>query len=145
MITIKSRHGIRLTCRLLPPKEGDVGEIRAILSKTKRELGRFVLEPGCQLGCCGRTYKVLYYRFNSYLKYAILLFSFFLIYFTSYSLHSLNLIFLTALFPIYYSITGVVDWLIGGMVSWLGCFFCSYGLLLPHSLSVLYPYLLPLF
>lgn len=71
--TIKGRHGIHLTCRLLPPKEGDVGEVRAILSKTKRELGRFVLEPGCQLVCCGRTYKVLDYRFNSYPKYAILL------------------------------------------------------------------------
>ncbi len=73
--TIKGRHGIHLTCRLLPPKEGDVGEVRAILSKTKRELGRFVLEPGCQLVCCGRTYKVLDYRFNSYPKYAILLLS----------------------------------------------------------------------
>ena len=71
--TIKGRHGIRLTCRLLPPKEGDVGEVRAILSKTRRELGRFRLEPGCQLICCGRCYKVLDFRFNSYPKYAILL------------------------------------------------------------------------
>lgn len=39
--TIKGRHGIRLTCRLLPPKEGDVGEVRAILGKTRRELVRF--------------------------------------------------------------------------------------------------------
>lgn len=73
--TIKGRHGIRLTCRLLPPKEGDVGEVRAILSKTRRELGRFRLEPGCQLICYGRTFKVLDFRFNSYPKYAILLLS----------------------------------------------------------------------
>ena len=41
---------------------------------------------------------------------------FFLIFYTSYLLHFLNLICLTALFPIYYSITGVVDWVIGGEV-----------------------------
>ena len=73
--TVKGNHGIRLTCRLLPPKEGDVGEVRAILSKTRRELGRFRLESGCQLVYYGRTYKVLDFRFNSYPKYAILLLS----------------------------------------------------------------------
>lgn len=73
--TVKGRHGIHLTCRLLSPKEGDVGEVRAILSKTRRELGRFKLEPSCQLICCGRCYKVLDFRFNSYPKYAILLLS----------------------------------------------------------------------
>lgn len=71
--TGKGKHGINLTCRLLPPKEGDAGEIRIMLSKTKRDLGEFPLEPGCQLVLYDGVYNVVDYRFNSFPKYAVLL------------------------------------------------------------------------
>lgn len=75
---------------------------------------------------------------------------FFLICFTSYLLHFLSaslpalLTSPTALFPISYSITGVVDWLIGGMVSWLCCFFVLMGFSTPSTQCPL-PLSLPLF
>ena len=71
----KGKHGIYLTCRMLPPKEGDAGEVRAMLSKTKRDLGKYPLEPGCQLVLYNVVYNVVDYRFNSFPKYAVLLLS----------------------------------------------------------------------
>ena len=73
--TGKGKHGIDLTCRLLPPKEGDAGEVRAMLSKTKRDLGKYPLEPDCQLLISNSVYNVVDFRFNSFPKYVVLLLS----------------------------------------------------------------------
>lgn len=73
--TGKGNRGINLTCRLLPPKEGDVGKVWAVLSKTKRDLDKFPLEPGCQLIFAGDLMTVVDFRFNSFPKYVALLLS----------------------------------------------------------------------